>query len=157
MSFITEPFDLVPASVPMTIEFARSLYFHPESSGFLFGMSNPDEPSSDNKLVDDEWLVATVEALIERAPVFEQTAVRRGWAGFYEITPDDNPLLGYVPGLDNFIVAAGFSGHGFMQGPAIGLVIAELVLDGQARTVDVSAFRPSRFAEGALLQEHNVI
>jgi sarcosine oxidase subunit beta len=157
MSFITEPFDAIPPTVPMTIEFARSLYFHPESSGFLFGMSNKDEPSSDNKAVDEDWMAATVEALIERAPVFENASVLRGWAGFYEVTPDDNPLLGHVPDLDGFIVAAGFSGHGFMQGPAIGLAIAELVIDGETRTIDLSAFRPSRFQEGALLQEHNVI
>jgi sarcosine oxidase, subunit beta len=157
MSFITEPFDAIPPTVPMTIEFARSLYFHPESSGFLFGMSNKDEPTSDNKAVDEDWMAATVEALIERAPIFENASVLRGWAGFYEVTPDDNPLLGHVPELDGFIVAAGFSGHGFMQGPAIGLAIAELVIDGSTRTIDLSAFRPSRFQEGAMLQEHNVI
>ena len=157
MSFITEPFDLIPPTVPMTIEFARSLYFHPESHGFLFGMSNKDEPSSENKVVDDEWMATTVEALVERAPVFEQAAVLRGWAGFYEVTPDDNPLVGSVPELDGFLVAAGFSGHGFMQGPAIGRVVAEMVVDGSTSTIDVSAFRPSRFQEGALAQEHNVI
>lgn len=157
MSFITEPFDAIPPTVPMTIEFARSLYFHPESRGFLFGMSNRDEPTSDNKAVDEDWMATTVEALIERAPVFENASVLRGWAGFYEVTPDDNPLLGHVPDLDGFIVAAGFSGHGFMQGPAIGLAIAELVIDGSTRTIDLSAFRPSRFQEGDLLQEHNVI
>lgn len=157
MSFITEPFDTIPPTVPMTIEFARSLYFHPESSGFLFGMSNKDEPTSDNKAVDEDWMAATVEALIERAPIFENASVLRGWAGFYEVTPDDNPLLGNVPDLEGFIVAAGFSGHGFMQGPAIGLAIAELVIDGNTRTVDLSSFRPSRFQEGAMLQEHNVI
>ena len=157
MSFITEPFDLIPSTVPMTIEFARSLYFHPESHGFLFGMSNKDEPSSENKVVDDDWMVATVEALIERAPIFEQAEILRGWAGFYEVTPDDNPLVGPVPDLDGFLVAAGFSGHGFMQGPAIGRVVAEIVVDGAASTIDVSAFRPSRFREGVLAQEHNVI
>lgn len=157
MSFITEPFDRIPAHVPMTIEFARSLYFHPESHGFLFGMSDPDEPSSENKAVDDEWMATTVEALVERAPVFEYASVMRGWAGFYEVTPDDNPLLGRIAGLDGFIVAAGFSGHGFMQGPAIGLTIAEMVVDGDATAVDLSAFRPSRFEEGELHQEHNVI
>lgn len=157
MSFITEPFDGIPSTVPMTIEFARSLYFHPESAGFLFGMSNKDEPTSDNKSVDDDWMATTVEALIERAPVFENASVLRGWAGFYEVTPDDNPLLGHVPDLDGFIVAAGFSGHGFMQGPAIGLAISELVVDGHTTTIDLSAFRPSRFQEGAMLQEHNVI
>lgn len=157
MSFVTEPFAAIPATAPMTIEFARSLYFHPESGGFLFGMSNKDEPSSEEKTVDEEWMAATVEALIERAPVFENAAVRRGWAGFYEVTPDDNPLLGAVPDLDGFLVAAGFSGHGFMQGPAIGLAISELVVDGATTTIDLSAFRPSRFQEGAALQEHNVI
>jgi sarcosine oxidase subunit beta len=157
MSFITEPFDLISPTVPFTIEFERSLYFHPESTGFLFGMSNPDEPPSDNKSVDDDWMYANIEALIERVPIFEDATVMRGWAGFYEITPDDNPILGHVPGLEGFIVAAGFSGHGFMQGPAIGRAISELVLDGDSQVLDLSAFRPGRFQEGDLLQEHNVI
>ena len=56
-----------------------------------------------------------------------------------------------------FAVAAGFSGHGYMQGPAIGLLMAELLLDGRTATVDMRAFRPGRFADGALIQEHNVI
>lgn len=157
MSFITEPFDLIPPSVPFTIEFERSLYFHPESTGFLFGMSNPDEPPSDNKSVDDDWMYTNIEALIERVPIFEEATVMRGWAGFYEITPDDNPILGHVPELEGFIVAAGFSGHGFMQGPAIGRAISELVLDGDSQVLDLFAFRPGRFQEGDLLQEHNVI
>ena len=91
------------------------------------------------------------------APVFEEAAVLRGWAGFYEVTPDDNPLVGPVPELGGLLVAAGFSGHGFMQGPAIGKVVAEMVVDGESSAIDVSAFRPSRFQEGALAQEHNVI
>jgi glycine/D-amino acid oxidase-like deaminating enzyme len=62
-----------------------------------------------------------------------------------------------VPELEGFVVAAGFSGHGFMQGPAIGIGIAELIIDGETRTVDLSAFRPGRFAEGDLAREHNVI
>ncbi len=157
MSFITEPFAALPATLPMTIEFASGLYFHPESGGFLFGMGNPAEPSSFDKTVDDDWMVTTVEALVARAPVFAEANVMRGWAGFYEITPDDNPLLGWVPGIDGLGVAAGFSGHGFMQGPAIGACLAELVLDGAATTVDIAPFRPSRFAEGAPAQEHNVI
>ncbi|MDP9367368.1 MAG: FAD-binding oxidoreductase [Chloroflexota bacterium] len=157
MSFITEPFERLPASLPMTIEFATGLYFHPESGGFLFGMGNPEEPSSFDKTVDEAWMLATVERLVSRAPVFEEANVRRGWAGFYEITPDDNPLLGWVGAPEGLAVAAGFSGHGFMQGPAIGACIAELVLEGAARTVDIAPFRPSRFREGALAQEHNVI
>ncbi len=66
-------------------------------------------------------------------------------------------MLGFIDEVEGLAVAAGFSGHGFMQGPAIGACMAELILDGQAKTVDISAFRPSRFAEGEMLQEHNVI
>jgi sarcosine oxidase subunit beta len=157
MSFITEPFGALPSSLPMTIDFASGLYFHPESGGFLFGMADRDEPSSFNKAVDDGWMIRTIEALVERAPAFEDANVMRGWAGFYEISPDDNPLLGFIGEPEGLAVAAGFSGHGFMQGPAIGACMAELILDGGATTVDISAFRPSRFAEGALAQEHNVI
>jgi sarcosine oxidase subunit beta len=141
----------------MTIHFATSLYFHPEGDGFLFGKSNPDEPSSFNRTVDEEWLWHCVESLCERAPVFEEARVRRGWAGLYEITPDDNPLLGFVDEVEGLMVAAGFSGHGFMQGPAVGACIAELVTEGQATTADISAFAPSRFREGRPAQERNVV
>lgn len=157
MSFITEPFDRLPSTLPMTIDFSSGLYFHPESGGFLFGMSNRDEPSSFNKTVDEDWMITTVEALVGRAPAFENANVLNGWAGFYEVTPDDNPVLGFVQEVEGLAVAAGFSGHGFMQGPAIGACMAELILDGKASTVDISEFRPSRFSEGALAQEHNVI
>jgi sarcosine oxidase subunit beta len=157
MSFITESFPRVPRTVPMTIEFGTSLYFHPESSGFLFGMSDPNEPSSFNRTVSDDWMAHTVTNLCRRAPVFEEARVLRGWAGLYEITPDDNPVLGYVPGVDGLVVASGFSGHGYMQGPAIGRCIAELIVDGAPSTVDISAFSPDRFERGVLAQEHNVV
>lgn len=157
MSFITEPFWALSPTLPMTIEFASGLYFHPESRGFLFGMADRNEPSTFNKTVDEEWMITNVEALVNRAPAFAEANVMRGWAGFYEITPDDNPVLGFVGELEGLAVAAGFSGHGFMQGPAIGACISELILEGEAKTVDISPFRPSRFQEGALAQEHNVI
>jgi sarcosine oxidase subunit beta len=157
MSWITEPFDALPSTLPMTIDFSSGLYVHPESGGFLFGMANQDEPSSFEKSVDEDWMATTVEALVEMVPAFEEASILNGWAGFYEVTPDDNPVLGFVDQVEGIAVAAGFSGHGFLQGPAIGTCMAELILDGQAKTVDISAFRPSRFADGALLQEHNVI
>src|SRR4051794_23330504 len=157
MSFITEPFTALPQTLPMTIEFANGLYFHPESHGFLFGMADRDEPSSTNKTIDEGWMATTVEALVARAPAFAEANILRGWAGFYEVTPDDNPLLGWTGGPEGLAVAAGFSGHGFMQGPAIGRCMAELILEGAATGVDITPFRPSRFAEGATIQEHNVI
>lgn len=157
MSWITEPFDALPSTLPMTIDFSSGLYVHPESGGFLFGMGNRDEPSSFDKSVDEDWMATTVEALVEMIPAFEEASILNGWAGFYEVTPDDNPVLGRIDEVEGLAVAAGFSGHGFLQGPAIGACMAELILDGQAKTVDISTFRPSRFAEGKPLQEHNVI
>jgi sarcosine oxidase subunit beta len=157
MSWVTGPFDAIPPTVPFTIDFDQALYFHPESGGFLFGMTDVDEPVSWNKSVDQEWLVKTVDALIQRAPAFSDATVRNGWAGLYEVTPDHNPLVGPVEGVEGLMVAAGFSGHGFMQGPAIGKLMAELVIDGRFHTIDLSDFRPSRFAEGAPSPEHNVV
>ncbi len=157
MSFITEPFPALPQSLPMTIDFATGLYFHPESHGFLFGMANREEPSSFDKTVDESWMAANVEALVARAPAFEEASILRGWAGFYEVTPDDNPLFGWTGGVEGLAVAAGFSGHGFMQGPAIGRCMAELILNGAPQGIDLHLFRPSRFAEGDLAPEHNVI
>jgi sarcosine oxidase subunit beta len=157
MSFITAPFDTLPPTLPMTIDFTSGLYVHPESHGFLFGMGDRDEPPGAPKTVDEAWMVTTIEALVERFPAFEDANVLRGWAGYYEVTPDDNPLLGKVTEMEGLAVAAGFSGHGFMQGPAIGVCLAELLVDGVATTIDITPFRPSRFAEGALAQEHNVI
>jgi sarcosine oxidase, subunit beta len=157
MSFTTRPFDGVPSSVPFTIDFASGLYFHPEGPCFLFGMADPDEPSSFDTTVDNAWMMRTIEALCDRAPAFERATVHTGWAGLYEVTPDHNPVLGYVDGVDGLLVAAGFSGHGFMQGPAIGMCMAELIVDGSSRTIDIREFRPSRFREGRLAPEHNVI
>jgi glycine/D-amino acid oxidase-like deaminating enzyme len=71
----------------------------------------------------------------------------RGVTGVYDMTPDSRPLLGEISGIDGLYVCAGFSGMGFKISPAIGLVMSELVLDGKAGTVDISAFHPSRFAE----------
>ena len=72
----------------------------------------------------------------------------RGVTGVYDMTPDSRPLLGTLPGIAGLHLCAGFSGMGFKISPAIGLVMSELLLDGQSRSVDISSFRPSRFAEG---------
>jgi sarcosine oxidase, subunit beta len=157
MSFTTKPYELVPRTIPFTVEFARGLYVHPESPGFLFGMGNPEEPSSLSTAVDESWMMITIEALCDRFPSFEQAAIQGGWAGSYEITPDHNPILGYIDDVDGMIVAAGFSGHGFMQGPAIGMCVSELVLHGTAQSVEISEFTPSRFRTGQLAKEFNVI
>jgi sarcosine oxidase subunit beta len=82
-------------------------------------------------------------------PKLEKAEVLRGVTGIYDMTPDSRPLLGEIPDIAGLLVCAGFSGMGFKISPAVGLVMSELLLDGAGKTtVDISAFRPSRFAEG---------
>jgi glycine/D-amino acid oxidase-like deaminating enzyme len=82
-------------------------------------------------------------------PALENAEVMRGVTGVYDMTPDARPLLGEIPGIKGLSLCAGFSGMGFKLSPAIGVVMSELLLDGTARTVDVSTFRPARFAAGS--------
>ena len=79
-----------------------------------------------------------------------------GWKGYYEITPDHNALVGQAPELERFFYATGFSGHGFMQAPAVGEIVRDLILDREP-FVDVSPLAAERFALGTTRPEHNVI
>ena len=85
-----------------------------------------------------------------------KAAIKTGWAGLYENTPDAHPILGAVTELDGFLCACGFSGHGIMHAPATGQLLAETILDGRA-SLDISALSLERFRSGRTLREHNVI
>jgi sarcosine oxidase, subunit beta len=156
--YYMERIPTIPEHAPMTVDFASSMYFRPEGpTGLLVGMTDRAEPSSFRTETDEAFLELLIDHAVRRVPALEQSGVIRGWAGLYDVTPDANPILGPVEGLEGFIMAAGFSGHGFMHSPATGLLIAEIVLDGRARTLDVSAFSASRFDGGTIAPERNVI
>jgi sarcosine oxidase subunit beta len=78
------------------------------------------------------------------------------WAGLYEMTPDRHPILGGTP-VDGLLVAAGFSGHGFQHAPVVGKLMAELVVDGAAETVDIDEVALERFSFGTPVVERNVV
>jgi sarcosine oxidase subunit beta len=153
---VTEPVDDLPASVPMTIDFGTSFYFHREGPGLLMGMSDPDETPGFRLDRSDAWLPRLGEAVARRAPRLAELGLRSGWAGLYEMTPDHNALIGEVPDVSRFLYATGFSGHGFLMGPAVGEVVRDLVLR-RSPPVDVSALSVDRFAAGALRPEANVV
>jgi sarcosine oxidase subunit beta len=88
--------------------------------------------------------------LERRYPAARVRSVVEGWAGLYEMTPDQNALLGEHPALPGFVVAAGFSGHGLMMAPATGLAVAELIVDGRCTTFDIDVLAVDRFETGAL-------
>jgi sarcosine oxidase subunit beta len=118
------------------------------------GMSDPDEPPGFATNVDGDFLAKLAVTATGRAPRVLDAGVAHQWAGLYEVTPDHNALLGQaVPGL---FYACGFSGHGFLQGPAVGEVMRDLVL-GRTPFVDVSPLDAGRFAAGALRRETYVV
>jgi sarcosine oxidase subunit beta len=153
--FVTEPVPGLDRDFPLTVEFASSLYFHRESGGVLMGMADPTDGPGFDGSVNWDFLPTLVERALYRLPILERTSVKTGWAGFYEDTPDKHPIIGAV-GVDGFLCAAGFSGHGIMHAPAAGEAIAELIVDGRT-SLDISALAYDRFRRGELIKEHNVI
>ncbi len=155
-AFVTGPFSAVGRANPMTIDLSTAFYFHPEGDGVLFGMSDRDEAPTFRQEVDWSWLERVVEVAAHRAPALAGAGLKTAWAGLYEMTPDHQPLLGPHPDLAGFWCACGFSGHGFMQAPAVGLALAQMIT-GEPPAVDLSCFTPARFAQGQVETERNVI
>lgn len=149
----TEPMPDLHPIVPFTIDFASTFYFHREGQGLLFGMSDPDETPGFKLDMSDAWLPRLTEAIGRRAPKLLDVGVKNGWAGLYEVTPDHNALIGSV---GRFFYATGFSGHGFLQGPAVGEVVRDLVLDREP-FLDVSSLDVSRFAADQARPELNCV
>jgi sarcosine oxidase subunit beta len=154
----TPPLDPRPPELPFTIDYATTAYFHGcEDGGLLLGWADPDQPEGFDRTITDGWHSGLRVALTAFAPVLADVPISHGWAGLYEITPDCNALIGQTqaPGF-RFLYATGFSGHGFLQGPAVGECVRDLFL---ARTpvVDVSRFTAERFLRPAVRTELGII
>ena len=152
---VTEPVADLPPRLPMTIDFANGFYFHREGTALLMGVNFDEQPGF--KLDYDEgWLPELAAAIERRAPSLASLGVQTTWAGLYEVTPDHNALIGEAAGASRFLYATGFSGHGFLQAPAVGEIVRDLVL-GRPPFVDVSALSADRFARGDERPERNII
>jgi len=152
----TGPMPDLPRPVPMTIDFTTSFYFHGEGEGLMLGMSDPDERPGFALETSDTWLPRLTEAIWARAPRLLDVGLTGGWAGLYEVTPDHNALIGEAAAVRRFLYATGFSGHGFLQGPAVGEIVRDLYL-GRAPFVDVGPLSAARFAADRARPERNVI
>ncbi|MBK3636330.1 FAD-binding oxidoreductase [Streptomyces sp. MBT97] len=151
---VTGPVRGLPPHLPMTIDFTSSLYFHAEGPGLLVGMSDPDERPGFATDTHERWIPRLTAAMEHRAPALLDLRRTGGWAGLYEITPDHNALIGEASSVSRFLYATGFSGHGFLQGPAVGEVVRDLVL-GRVPFVDVTPLSADRFAADAPRPEVN--
>ena len=145
---------------PLVID-TTGVYFRPEGLTYVAGVSPPEaeDPDSDDFEVIWEQFEETLwPALAHRAPALESLKLVRAWAGHYDLNIfDHNAIVGRLPGFDNAYLAAGFSGHGVQQSPAVGRGLAELIAHGRYRTLDLSDFGYERIAAGRPLLERNVI
>ena len=152
----TAPVPDLPERIPMTIDFSTGFYFHREGPGLLFGMANRRQPAGFDAPADPDWLVAVLDVAERRCPRLPDLGLAGGWAGFYEVSPDHNALVGEATTVSRFLYATGFSGHGFLQGPAIGEILRDLVLRHEP-FVDVAPLAVERFADGGSRPERNVV
>ena len=151
----TEQLDRPQPTVPFTLDLSTTLYFHNYRNGMLLGISNRDEEPGFCREFSYGWTRAFDSAAAVVAPSLVGQPLVGGWAGLYENTPDHNALIGKaaVPGV---LYATGFSGHGFLQGPAVGEIVRDLYLDRDP-FLDPTAFNADRFGTGALLTEIHII
>ena len=154
--FVTKPFDAIPRPVPMILDIEPAFYFRGEGPSILLGMSDPDEPSSFHTNLDYGFVEQIIDMAIHRAPILEEADFLRGWGGLYAITPDDNPIIGPLPGKEGLFCAIGFSGHGFQQAPTVGRILSELILDGRTE-FDLGPFAHDRFGQATGRGETRVV
>ena len=149
--------DVLPGC-PLVID-TSGVWWRPEGDRFLAGWSPPGDAEEFGLEVDHALFDEVIwPALARRVPAFERVRGAGAWAGHYEFnTFDQNALLGVHPGVPNLYFANGFSGHGMQQAPGVGRGIAELVLHGAYRTLDLSPLSVARVAAGRPLLERNVI
>ena len=148
----TVPTAVVPPGAPMTIFADDGFHFRVRDGRVLLLLPQAGAAADPfAATVDDEWLAAVTARAHHSVPVLRTVAIDRAscWAGLYEMSPDRHALLGTHPACGNLHLANGSSGHGVMHAPALGHLLAELLSDGRASTMDVAALRPERFAQGA--------
>ena len=149
--FVTAAFppDAIPAAAPFVIDPHAGVSMRREGPGMLLGIGNREEPASFSTEVDRSLEARVVERAVHRAPALADARLMKGWAGLYEMTPDQTGIVSAVPAAPGLYVIAGFSGHGFMHGPIAGRLMAEIVTEGRGITMDATPLELARFARGA--------
>ena len=144
-------------SHPIVGDVVHDLSTRPDAADISLIGIGEDEfvgPDEYNQGVDGQMVERAAAAVAERMPAMSEAEFMGGWSGLFTVTPDWHPVLDEVEGIDGLYCAVGFSGHGFKLSPMIGAVMAELIVDGRASTVDhdlVASLRLGRFEDGELL------
>jgi sarcosine oxidase, subunit beta len=150
----TSPIDGLPDELPMVIEAETGFHFRRRNDRLVVAMHDPEPRWTTETVVDDSLVPDRLERLARRYPPSAAATFENAWAGLYDMTPDAHPIVGQI--ADGVYAACGFSGHGFMQSPAIGRAVAELVLTGDS-SLDLSPYALERFESGVLFPERLVL
>jgi sarcosine oxidase subunit beta len=150
----TSPVDRVPDRLPMTIEAETGFHFRRRGDRLVLAMQDAEPRWGSPEEADETVFGDRIERLARRFPPARQATIERAWAGLYDMTPDAHPVIGRV--ADGVYAACGFSGHGFMQSPAVGRALAQEILEG-ASSFDLGPYRLERFASGAVFPETLVL
>lgn len=139
-------------------DMARAIYYRPHgSSRTLVGRGFPKEyqqvdPDGYERSADADFIRETHDRFLQRFPSFDRALAIEAYTGLYDVTPDWNPILGRVEGVEGFYMCAGFSGHGFKIAPGVGELMAEEIVAGETRSADITRFSLSRFQQGDLIE-----
>jgi sarcosine oxidase subunit beta len=144
----------LPDDLPMVIEVETGFHFRRRGDRLLLAMGDPEPRWTFETTVDESLVADRLERLVRRYPRAAGATVERSWAGLYDMTPDAHPIVGRV--AEGVYAACGFSGHGFMQSPAVGRALAEQIL-GREPSVDLSPYALERFEHGAAFPERLVL
>ncbi|GEM82722.1 NAD(P)/FAD-dependent oxidoreductase [Meiothermus hypogaeus] len=157
MVFCTAPIPY-PNWHPLTIDLSSGFWFRPEHDRLIFGRSNLEDVGFQEGM-DWSWLEPTLAVGLARFPWLERLQLdqKASWWGYYEVTPDHNPILGRMPGAEGWVNACGFSGHGVQQAAMVGRLMAEEIADGRAHSLDINPLRYERFALTRKLAEKNIV
>ena len=150
----TEPLDELPDDLPMVIEAESGFHFRRRDDCLRIAMADAEPRWGFDETVDESVFGDRLERLVRRYPPAAGTSIARAWAGLYDMTPDAHPIIGEIG--DGLYAACGFSGHGFMQSPAVGRAVAEELVHGES-SLDLSPYRLARFSEGTTFPEHLVL
>jgi sarcosine oxidase subunit beta len=144
----------LPDELPMVIEAESGFHFRRRADRLVLAMADPEPRWTFEASVDEALFADRLARLGRRYPPAADATIANAWAGLYDMTPDAHPIVGRV--ADGVYAACGFSGHGFMQSPAVGRALAELIVRGES-SLDLSPYALERFDAGAVFPEHLVL
>jgi sarcosine oxidase subunit beta len=140
----------LPEDLPMVLEAETGFHFRRRGDRLVLAMADPEPRWGFEERVDESLFADRLARLRHRFPPAAEAEIERAWAGLYDMTPDAHPILGEI--ADGVFAACGFSGHGFMQSPAVGRALAEEIL-GESPSLDLGPYRLDRFESGASFPE----